>query len=50
MYKLHNIDKSNTVTIQDQFYTCTCPGDRTLKVCTILGMYNSSNIEMCTFR
>ena len=29
MYKSHNINKGNTVTIQDKFYTCICPGDRT---------------------
>ena len=29
MYKSYNIHKSNTVTIQYNFYTCTCPGDWT---------------------
>ena len=26
MYKSHNISKGNTVTIQDKFYICICPG------------------------
>ena len=28
MYKSENIKKSNTVTIQDKFYICICPGGR----------------------
>ena len=29
MYKLHKNNKSNRVTIQDQFYTCVPPENRT---------------------
>ena len=29
MYKSHNINKGNKVTILDKFYTCICSGDWT---------------------
>ena len=28
MYKSHDINLSNTVTIRDKFSACICPGDR----------------------
>ena len=37
MYKSHNINKCNTVTIQDKFCTCIGTGDRTKVIQLLAG-------------
>ena len=46
MYKSHNINKGNTVTIQDKFYTCICHGDRTKVIQPLAHTYSNNLLIM----
>ena len=49
MYKSHNKNKGNTVTILDKFYTCICLGDRAKVIQPLARDHHSLIISKCIF-